>query len=57
MKNIKSIFDFFSFNVLYGMTLLDFILRDKDASASFLQKLDLIQIQDKIFMNVSQTFP
>jgi hypothetical protein len=34
--------DLMSYNVLYGMPLLDFILRDKDACASFLQKLDLI---------------
>jgi hypothetical protein len=49
--------DLMSYNVLYGMPLLDFILRDKDACASFLQKLDLIQTQDQIFMDVSQTFP
>jgi hypothetical protein len=31
-----------SYNVLYGTSLLDLILRDKDASGSFFQKLDLI---------------
>jgi hypothetical protein len=45
------------YNVLYGISLLDFILRDKDACGSFLQKLDLIYPQDQIFMNISQTFP
>ena len=42
VKNNQSMLDLMSYNVLYGMSLLDFILRDKDASASFLQKLDLI---------------
>jgi hypothetical protein len=37
--------------------MLDFILRDKDSYTSFLQKLDLIQTQDQIFMNISQHFP
>jgi hypothetical protein len=42
VKNIQSISDLMSYNVLYGMSLLDFILRDKDASGFFFQKLDLI---------------
>jgi hypothetical protein len=42
VKNIQSVSDLMSYNVLYGMTLLDFILRDTDACTSFLQKLDLI---------------
>ena len=49
--------DLTSFNILYGMSMLDFILRDKDATATLLQKLDLIQTQDQIFMNVSLTVP
>ena len=56
VKNIQSMLELTSYNVLYGVSLLDFILRDKDAYAFFLQKLDLIQTQDEIFMNVSQTF-
>ena len=39
------------------MSILDFILRDQDACGFFLAKLDLIQAQDEIFMNVSQNFP
>ena len=42
VKNNQSMLDLMAYNVLYGMTLLDFILRDKDACSSFLQKLDLI---------------
>ena len=42
VKNIQSMSELMSYNVLYGLSLLDFILRDKDACASFLQKLDLI---------------
>ena len=42
VKNIQSVSDLMSYNVLFGMTLLDFILRDTDACTSFLQKLDLI---------------
>jgi hypothetical protein len=57
VKNIQSMLDLMSYNVLYGLSLLDLILRDLDAYAFFLQKLDLIQTQDEIFMNVSQTFP
>jgi hypothetical protein len=42
VKNNHSMIDLMSYNVLYGMSLIDFILRDKDSYGSFLQKLDLI---------------
>ena len=42
VKNNQSMSDLMSYNILYGMSLLDFILRDKDSCAFFLQKLDLI---------------
>ena len=57
MKNIQSMVDLMSFNVLYGIALFDFMMRDQDAKAYFLQKLDLIQIQDEIYMNYSLTLP
>ena len=57
VKNNQSMLDLMSYNVLYGMSLLELILRDKDACTSFLQKLDLLQPQDQIFMNVSLTIP
>jgi hypothetical protein len=50
-------FGLMSFNILNGMSVLDLILRDKDATAALLQKLDLIQTQDQIFMNDSLTVP
>ena len=44
--------DLMSFNMLYGVNLLDLIFTDNDALAVFTQKLDLVQADDALFIDV-----
>ena len=45
-----------AYNVLFGMTLVDFILKVPDARRFFLAKLDLIQASDEVYLDISQGF-
>jgi hypothetical protein len=42
VKNTASMQDLMAYNALFGMSILNFIMRDADARRFFLQKLDLI---------------
>jgi len=51
VKNSGSIHELMSHNALFEANLLDLIMRDNDARAFFLLKLDLITANDETYMD------
>lgn len=56
VKNNLSVSDITSYNALFGMSLVDLVMRLPEARGWFLSKLNLIQASDEVYIDISKGF-
>lgn len=54
LKSSQKIHDILAYNSLYGSSLFEIILREKNSREVLLQKLDLILEDDMVFIDMTQ---